>query len=90
MRRGGDACMEFRIPSLECWLWLHSPSSPKSPAMSYQIISFATHKCIDRLLRVRSGRTTLSGTPAGGKGRFLGGHTLSYDLLSNLHSPIFP
>lgn len=34
--------------------------------------------------------TTLSGTPGGGRERFLGGHLLSYDLLSNLHSPIFP
>lgn len=34
--------------------------------------------------------TTLSGTPGGGKGRFLGGGPWRYDLLSNRHSPIFP
>jgi hypothetical protein len=33
--------------------------------------------------------TTLSGTPGGGNVRFFGA-TRSYDLLSNLHSPIFP
>lgn len=35
-------------------------------------------------------RTTLSGTPGGGKGRFLGGGPRRCDLLSNRHSPIFP
>lgn len=34
--------------------------------------------------------TTLSGTPRGGKERFLGGGPRRYVLLSNLHSPIFP
>lgn len=34
--------------------------------------------------------TTLSGTPGGGKERFLGGGPLRYDLLSKRHSPIFP
>lgn len=34
--------------------------------------------------------TTLSGTPGGGNGRFLGGGPRRCDLLSNRHSPIFP
>lgn len=34
--------------------------------------------------------TTLSGTPGGGKERFLGGGPRRYDLLSKRHSPIFP
>lgn len=34
--------------------------------------------------------TTLSGTPGGGNGRFLGGAPSRNDLLSKRHSPIFP
>lgn len=34
--------------------------------------------------------TTLSGTPGGGRERFLGGGPLRYDLLSKRHSPIVP
>lgn len=37
-----------------------------------------------------SRHTTLSGTPGGGKERFLGGGPRRCDLLSNRHSPIFP
>lgn len=34
--------------------------------------------------------TTLSGAPDGGKEIFFGGGPVRCDLLSNLHSPIFP
>lgn len=43
---------------------------------------------VNKLAKCR--HTTLSGTPGGGKGKFLGGGLSRCDLLSNLHSPILP